>query len=73
MEPAIAQPPWNRSEVVEIIHLRASAEPIDSITDLLRGDSPAVFVRMGEKHYEILTKYDVVHTIAGLSEMSTGA
>jgi predicted transcriptional regulator len=46
---------------------------IDSITDLLRGEAPAVFVRMGDQDYEILTKYDVVHTIAGLSEMATGA
>lgn len=46
---------------------------IDSITDLLRGDSPAVFVKMGDQHFEILTKYDVVHTIAGLSDMATGA
>ncbi len=46
---------------------------IDQITDLLRGESPAVFVRMGETSYEILTKYDVVHTIAGLTEVATGA
>ncbi len=46
---------------------------IDQITELLRGDAPAVFVKMGDKKYEIITKYDVVHTIAGLSEMATGA
>ncbi len=46
---------------------------IDQITELLRGETPAVFVKMSEKKYEIITKFDVVHTIAGLSEMATGA
>lgn len=46
---------------------------IDQITELLRGETPAVFVKMSEKKFEIITKYDVVHTIAGLSEMATGA
>jgi predicted transcriptional regulator len=46
---------------------------IDQITELLRGETPAVFVKMSDKQYEIITKYDVVHTIAGLSEMATGA
>ncbi len=49
---------------------------IDKITGLLRGDTPAVFVRMGKDSYEIITKYDVVHTIAGMHEeggFATGA
>lgn len=46
---------------------------IDQITELLRGETPAVFVKMSDKKYEIITKYDVVHTIAGLSDMATGA
>ena len=41
---------------------------IDQITGLLKGDTPAVFVRMGDGKYEIITKYDVVHTIAGMAE-----
>ncbi len=42
---------------------------IDQITGLLRGDTPAVFVRMDDR-FEIITKYDVVHTIAGINETS---
>jgi cystathionine beta-synthase len=42
---------------------------IDQITGLLRGDTPAVFVRMNGQ-FEIITKYDVVHTIASMSENS---
>ena len=41
--------------------------PIDQITGLLRGDTPAVFVKMGNG-FEIITKYDVVHTIAAMRE-----
>ncbi len=40
---------------------------IDQITGLLRGDTPAVFVRMDDQ-LEIITKYDVVHTIAAIKE-----
>jgi cystathionine beta-synthase len=40
---------------------------IDQITSLLRGDTPAVFVRMNGQ-FEIITKYDVVHTIAKMKE-----
>lgn len=40
---------------------------IDQITGLLRGDTPAVFVQVNGQ-FEIITKYDVVHTIAGMSE-----
>ena len=41
--------------------------PIDQISDLIRGDTPAVFVKMGDS-FEIITKYDVVHAIAGMTE-----
>ena len=41
--------------------------PIDQISGLLRGDTLAVFVRMGDG-FEIITKYDVVHTIAGMTD-----
>jgi predicted transcriptional regulator len=40
---------------------------IDQITGILRGDTPAVFVRMNGA-LEIITKYDVVHTIAAVTE-----
>ncbi len=48
---------------------------IDEITGLLQGDTPAVFVEMGTENYEIITKYDVVRTLASLNtgEMATGA
>ena len=41
--------------------------PIDQISGLLRGETPAVFVKMNDG-FEIITKYDVVHTIAGMTE-----
>jgi cystathionine beta-synthase len=40
--------------------------PVERITHMLSHDSPAVFVDMGEKQYEILTKFDLMGTIAGL-------
>ena len=42
--------------------------PIERITHLLSHDSPAVFVDMGGGNYEIVTKYDLMGTIAGLVE-----
>ena len=42
--------------------------PVERITYLLSHESPAVFVDMGISHYEILTKYDLMSTIAGLVE-----
>jgi cystathionine beta-synthase len=42
--------------------------PIDQITELLRGHSPAVFVQLADRQFEIITKYDVVHTIAAVAE-----
>jgi cystathionine beta-synthase len=46
----------------------AQDAPIGRITHLLGNESPAVFVEMGNGSYEILTKYDLVGTIAGLAE-----
>lgn len=40
---------------------------IDQISGLLRGET-AVFVRMPDGRFEIITKADVVHTIAGIAE-----
>jgi cystathionine beta-synthase len=43
---------------------------IDQITANITRDCPAVFVDVGNSHYEILTKYDLLHTIARLVEQS---
>ena len=40
---------------------------IDEITDLLSGET-AILVRMPDGTFEILTKADVVHAIAGLAQ-----
>ncbi len=42
--------------------------PVERITHLLSHESPAVFVELSEGQYEILTKYDLMGTIAGLVE-----
>jgi cystathionine beta-synthase len=42
--------------------------PVERITHLLGHESPAVFVVMGNGRYEILTKYDLMGTIAELVE-----
>jgi cystathionine beta-synthase len=42
--------------------------PVERLTHLLTHESPAVFVEMGDTQYEILTKYDLMGTIAGLME-----
>jgi cystathionine beta-synthase len=41
---------------------------IDQITANITRDCPAVFVDVGKGHFEILTKYDLLHTIARLAE-----
>jgi cystathionine beta-synthase len=41
---------------------------IDQITANITRDCPAVFVDVGNSQYEILTKYDLLHTIARLVE-----
>ncbi|MBZ5528154.1 MAG: cystathionine beta-synthase [Acidobacteriia bacterium] len=42
--------------------------PVERITHILSHDSPAVFVEMSEGKYEILTKYDLMSTVASLME-----
>jgi len=42
--------------------------PIERVTHLLSHEGPAVFVEMGNGHFEILTKFDLMGTIAGLVE-----
>jgi cystathionine beta-synthase len=41
---------------------------IDQITGCITRDCPAVFVALGNSHYEILTKYDLLQAIARLVE-----
>jgi cystathionine beta-synthase len=40
--------------------------PVERVTHMLSHDGPAVFVTMSDGHYEILTKYDLMGTIAEL-------
>ena len=42
--------------------------PIERLTFLLTNESPAVLVKLSETQYEILTKYDLMHMIATLTE-----
>jgi cystathionine beta-synthase len=42
--------------------------PVERLTYLLSHEGPAVFVEMGNGRYEILTKYDLMGTIAELME-----
>jgi cystathionine beta-synthase len=39
---------------------------VDQVTTHITRDCPAVFVDLGESHYEILTKYDLLHAISRL-------
>jgi len=38
------------------------------VTHLLSHETPAVFVEMGDAHYDILTKFDLMSTIANMAE-----
>jgi cystathionine beta-synthase len=42
--------------------------PVGRITYILSHENPSVFVDMGEGKYEILTKYDLMSTVAGMME-----
>ncbi len=42
--------------------------PVERVTHILSHENPAVFVEMSNGHYEILTKYDLMSTIASLME-----
>ena len=44
--------------------------PVERVTHLLSHEGPAVFVEMGNAHFEILTKYDLMSTISGLMEQA---
>lgn len=42
--------------------------PVERITHILSHEDPAIFVDLGEGRYEILTKYDLMSTVASLME-----
>ncbi len=42
--------------------------PVERVTHILSHESPAVFVEMDDTHFEILTKYDLMSTVAALME-----
>jgi predicted transcriptional regulator len=42
--------------------------PVERLTYLLSHEEPAVFVQMSNGRLEIITKFDVMGTIAGLME-----
>jgi cystathionine beta-synthase len=44
------------------------AAPVERLTHILSHESPALFVEMSEGQYEILTKFDLMGTIASLVE-----
>jgi cystathionine beta-synthase len=46
----------------------ARTAPVERITYILSHENPAVFVDMGNAHFEILTKYDLMSTVATLME-----
>src|SRR5215813_9634195 len=44
------------------------SSPVERVTYILSHENPAVFVDMGNSHFEILTKYDLMSTVASLME-----
>src|SRR5439155_1206026 len=40
--------------------------PVERVTQILSHENPAVFVEMGDSRFEILTKYDLMSTVASL-------
>jgi predicted transcriptional regulator len=42
--------------------------PVERVTHILSHENPAVFVEMGTAKFEILTKYDLMSTVASLME-----
>jgi cystathionine beta-synthase len=42
--------------------------PVERVTRILSHENPAVFVEMDETRFEILTKYDLISTVASLME-----
>jgi cystathionine beta-synthase len=42
--------------------------PVERVTHILSHENPAVFVELGDGRFEILTKYDLMSTVASLME-----
>jgi cystathionine beta-synthase len=42
--------------------------PVERVTHLLSHETPAVFVEMADAHFDILTKFDLMSTIANMAE-----
>jgi cystathionine beta-synthase len=55
-----------REVMAEPFPILSPGAAIDQITACITRDCPAVFVDLGNGHYEILTKYDLLHAIARL-------
>jgi cystathionine beta-synthase len=45
-----------------------ATSPVERVTYILSHENPAVFVEMSESRFEILTKYDLMSTVAALME-----
>ena len=45
-----------------------SNTPVDQLTQLLAEGTPAVFVSLGEKKFDIVTKYDIVRAVARVAD-----
>jgi cystathionine beta-synthase len=57
-----------REVMTEPLPLVPCEAPVERLTYLLSHEEPAVFVQMGNGRFEIITKYDLMGTIAGLME-----
>jgi predicted transcriptional regulator len=57
---------WSRSDEQPVRSSRTA--PVERVTHILSHENPAVFVDMGNAHFEILTKYDLMSTVASLME-----
>ena len=60
-----------REAMSESFPVVPASAAIDQITACITPGCPAVFVDLGNGHYEILTKYDLLHAIARRIEHST--
>jgi len=42
--------------------------PIDQVTQLISSGNPAIFVETGNQKFDIVTKFDIVHAVASLTD-----
>ncbi len=57
-----------REVMTKALPLVPKDAPVERVTHTLSHGNPAVFVEMGDGKYEILTKYDLMSTVASLME-----